>query len=270
MSERTTKHDCTGDGCRACLDALDAPSGTTGPADAPLSARWQELFWALPPGEMRSKLRALEIDIGTALKGAGPADAPKEDTHMSHGSTVPGNDSRLSPVAALVAKWRDEADGVTAMGYSQQGDRMRDCADELEAVTLADHLLEGLLKDSAWRQQWHSRLGRGETETEGKFYARMEGLTADRDEWREQHERLLAMYRASEAKLYGPSVAGPADAGSHETLTIARAAKFFRDFAEDTVLDVETLLFCAAWLENDPDAASASAPAAPRETQKTE
>jgi hypothetical protein len=136
---------------------------------------------------------------------------------MSHGSTVPGDDSRPSPVAALVAKWRDEADGVTAMGYSQQGDRMRDCADELEAITPADHLLEGLLKDAAWRQQWHSRLGRGETETEGKFYARMEGLIADRDEWREQHERLLAMYRASEAKLYGASVAGPADAGKEET-----------------------------------------------------
>jgi hypothetical protein len=29
-----------------CLE----PSGTTGPAEAPLSARWQELFWALPPG----------------------------------------------------------------------------------------------------------------------------------------------------------------------------------------------------------------------------
>ncbi len=33
-----------------------------------LSARWQELFWALPPGEMRHKLRALEIDIGRALR----------------------------------------------------------------------------------------------------------------------------------------------------------------------------------------------------------
>jgi hypothetical protein len=38
------------------------------PVDAPaspdrLSERWQELFWALPSGEMRSKLRALEIDL---------------------------------------------------------------------------------------------------------------------------------------------------------------------------------------------------------------
>jgi hypothetical protein len=33
-----------------------------------LSARWQELFWALPPGPMRSKLRSLEIDIGRALR----------------------------------------------------------------------------------------------------------------------------------------------------------------------------------------------------------
>jgi hypothetical protein len=34
----------------------------------------------------------------------------------------------------LVEKWREEADGVTAMGYSQQGDRMRDCADELSTL----------------------------------------------------------------------------------------------------------------------------------------
>ena len=33
-----------------------------------LSARWQELFWALPSGEMRSKLRALEIDTGRMIR----------------------------------------------------------------------------------------------------------------------------------------------------------------------------------------------------------
>ena len=33
-----------------------------------LSERWQELFWALPSGEMRSKLRALEIDIGRMFR----------------------------------------------------------------------------------------------------------------------------------------------------------------------------------------------------------
>lgn len=32
----------------------------------------------------------------------------------------------------LVEKWRDEANGVEATGYSQQADRMRDCADELD------------------------------------------------------------------------------------------------------------------------------------------
>jgi hypothetical protein len=43
--------------------------------DAPdrLSERWQELFWALPSGEMRSKLRALEIDIGRMLRRTSPA-----------------------------------------------------------------------------------------------------------------------------------------------------------------------------------------------------
>jgi hypothetical protein len=40
-----------------------------------LSARWQELFWALPSGEMRSKLRALEIDIGRMLREQAPSPA---------------------------------------------------------------------------------------------------------------------------------------------------------------------------------------------------
>lgn len=35
---------------------------------------------------------------------------------------------------ALVEKWREESNGVDAMGYSQQADRMRDCADELAAL----------------------------------------------------------------------------------------------------------------------------------------
>jgi hypothetical protein len=34
----------------------------------------------------------------------------------------------------LAEKWREEANGVTAMGYSQQGDRIRDCAGELLAA----------------------------------------------------------------------------------------------------------------------------------------
>jgi hypothetical protein len=33
-----------------------------------LSARFQELFWALPSGTMRHKLRSLEIDIGRTLR----------------------------------------------------------------------------------------------------------------------------------------------------------------------------------------------------------
>ena len=35
---------------------------------------------------------------------------------------------------ALVAKWKEDALGVDAMGYSQQADRIRDCADELETA----------------------------------------------------------------------------------------------------------------------------------------
>lgn len=48
-------------------------------APARLSERWQELFWALPPGEMRHKLRSLEIDVGRALRGAPSFSAQKLD-----------------------------------------------------------------------------------------------------------------------------------------------------------------------------------------------
>lgn len=67
---------CTHVGC-ACTNGLHG-RGTwaTPPASPePLSARWQELFWALPPGELRHKLRALESDIGQALRAASPVPA---------------------------------------------------------------------------------------------------------------------------------------------------------------------------------------------------
>jgi hypothetical protein len=77
MSERTTKHDCTGDGCRACLDALDAPSGTTGPADAPEGACSQH---QTPDANCRRCV-------------AGPADAGSHETTIaesgSQGERVP-------------------------------------------------------------------------------------------------------------------------------------------------------------------------------------
>ena len=62
----------------------------------------------------------------------------------------PTPDTRL---AALAAKWPEEADGVTAMGYSQQGDRMRDCANELDAALLAaapDRALVEKAQDETW------------------------------------------------------------------------------------------------------------------------
>jgi len=34
----------------------------------------------------------------------------------------------------LIQQWREEADGVEAQGYSQQADRIRWCADELESA----------------------------------------------------------------------------------------------------------------------------------------
>lgn len=52
-------------------------------------------------------------------------------------SNQPG--SQQAPLMDLTEKWRDEADGAEARGYSQQADRMRDCADELEARLRAVH-----------------------------------------------------------------------------------------------------------------------------------
>lgn len=37
-------------------------------------------------------------------------------------------------LAALIAKWRDDAETVDAMGYSQRADRIRDCANELASA----------------------------------------------------------------------------------------------------------------------------------------
>jgi len=53
------------------------PKPPTPRPEQPLSARWQELFWALPPGEMRHKLRALEMDIGRLLRGRADKEPPR-------------------------------------------------------------------------------------------------------------------------------------------------------------------------------------------------
>jgi hypothetical protein len=50
---------------------------------------------------------------------AGPADAPKEDTHMSHGSTVPGNTQGQSPIAATGCVWSMDDVGGDSMWETQ-------------------------------------------------------------------------------------------------------------------------------------------------------
>lgn len=54
--------------CVMCLSESAAPQEIE-PTER-LSSRWQELFWALPPGEMRHKLRSLEIDVSQSLAGS--------------------------------------------------------------------------------------------------------------------------------------------------------------------------------------------------------
>jgi hypothetical protein len=105
--------------------------------------------------------------------------------------------------------------------------------------------LANLLKDAAWRHRWHNRLGRGDAEPEGKFYKRLE-----------------------------TALAGPADAGSHETLQ-QRAEDLWEEVGGG--LCICTISTVGHWCEKCQQrialikdalrAASASAPAAPRETK---
>jgi len=44
----------------------DPPPMTT-PSATTRAEHWQELFWALPPGPMRSKLRSMEVEFGRLL-----------------------------------------------------------------------------------------------------------------------------------------------------------------------------------------------------------
>lgn len=43
-------------------------------------------------------------------------------------------DTRDAALRTLVEQLRAEADGVEAMGYSQQADRLRDCAGRIDAI----------------------------------------------------------------------------------------------------------------------------------------
>ena len=49
-----------------------------------------------------------------------------------------------------------------------------------DSVALA--IIKELEADARWRHDWHERLGRGEAETEGAFYSRIEALVHSRFE----------------------------------------------------------------------------------------
>lgn len=60
-------------------------------------------------------------------------------------------------IEILIARWRDDADGVTAMGYSQQGDRIHECAAELQDVLIAlQHISKREIED-AFKAGWLHR-----------------------------------------------------------------------------------------------------------------
>ncbi len=75
-----------------------APDDT--PTRLPLSARWQELFWALPPGELRHKLRTLEIDTGAEVSRLREALQLKNDALQTSWADV----SRLQQENALLKR----------------------------------------------------------------------------------------------------------------------------------------------------------------------
>jgi hypothetical protein len=188
---------------------------------------------------------------------AGPADAPKEDTHMSHGSTVPGNDSRLSPVVEaerLLAK-------ITVGEWFIDGryNRESEFARPLDGVEIAHRAGSGTERIAIIEGNFDL------AEADAEFMAAAPRLVRE----------LLALLRAQEsqpAQVAQPSnytafLAGPADAGSHDTLNPCCAAALQKAAAhilDDASVDgVERTI--AEWLIDL--AASASAHAVPRETK---
>jgi hypothetical protein len=64
---------------------------------------------------MSERTEGDEMPSGTT----GPADAPTEDTHISLGSTVPGNTQGQSPIAATGCVWSMDDVGGDSMWETQ-------------------------------------------------------------------------------------------------------------------------------------------------------
>jgi hypothetical protein len=173
------------------------PSGTTGPAEALETVATEFVLHYTQNGGCShcggtphtKGCFVGRTEAALDAKLAGPADAPKEETHMSHGSTVPGDDSRLSPVEA------SERCGGTGMvsywdGSAYAGEFCRGCPD----------------------CEVHDESCESELTSHGHTPCQCE----------ERHSHMLQAQDSQPAQVEQPSnhpafVSGPADAGSHET-----------------------------------------------------
>jgi hypothetical protein len=219
----------------------------------------------------------------------GPADAPKEETHMSLGSTVPGNDSRLSPVLVT---------GETSDGYHTFNE-LYGYRKAFNALLFNEWASRGLYDV---HKSWHH--SDGEPCFGGGWFIVVAQMPAGQvsnhykaEDWplfqvpeRERgaewdgHTPQIALTRlllqaqdSQPAQVEQPSnhtafSAGPADAGSHETLQ-QRAEDLWEEVGGG--LCICTISTVGHWCEKCQQrialikdalrAASASAPAAPRE-----
>lgn len=108
---------------------------------------------------------------------------------------------QLLNLKALDRYWRSklttqEPGNDDDIGEHSPNDRLLARVQELEAEnadasrsinTLVDRVKE-LQNDAAWRHEWHTKLGRGEAEPEGKFYDRLDELQQEVAEYAEREK----------------------------------------------------------------------------------
>ncbi len=86
---------------------------------------------------------------------------------------------------AIRAARRDVGKEINCRVANQ--DRLRKA---LDANETAEAKVQELEADASWRHEWHTRLGRGPAEPEGKFYGRIEELEAENVTLRKRITRL--------------------------------------------------------------------------------
>jgi hypothetical protein len=102
----------------------------------PLSARWQELFWALPSGEMRSKLRALEIDVSRLLREHDPSSRWQSITSAPKDLDSPSS-VRVDEIRQEIDKARQRWELATQDPYDRSEGELVAAGEDLDRLIAA-------------------------------------------------------------------------------------------------------------------------------------